>query len=164
MCTSDCLIYEEKVTSLRTEVLFIALAVLCLALFAWRVAHAGFGILTVGCLFLFVMFFFYSLNYRVLVIRISTDGLKLKFGLFGWTIPWQAVEYAYADETSLWRISGAGIHFSFFNRRYRAMYNFLEYPRVVVTLREKRGLVREVAFSTERPDEIMRIIEASVAG
>jgi hypothetical protein len=43
------------------------------------------------------------------------------------------------------------------------MLNFLEYPRIVIELKEKRGLVRDVAFSTERPDEILRIIEESIA-
>jgi len=159
----DDLIYEEKISSLRTEVLFVALAVLCLALLAWRVMARGFGVITVACLFFSIFFSFYALNYRVLVIHISTDGLHLKFGVFGWTVPWRTVEEAYADETSLWRIGGAGIHFSSINGRYRAMLNFLEYPRVVVALKEKRGPVRDVAFSTTRPDEIMRIITASVA-
>jgi hypothetical protein len=159
----DDLIYEEKISSLRTEMLFVALAVLFLALLAWRVMATGFGIFTVAFLFFSVFFSFYALNYRVLVIHVSTDGLHLKFGIFGWTIPWHTVEDAYADETSLWRIGGAGMHFSIINRRYRAMLNFLEYPRVVVALKIKRGPVRDVAFSTERPDEIMRIIQASVA-
>jgi hypothetical protein len=45
--------------------------------------------------------YFYALNYRILVIRISTEGLQLKFGLFGWTVPWHTVAEAYPDETSL---------------------------------------------------------------
>ncbi len=148
---------------MRTEVLFVALALLCLALFAWRVMAIGFGVITVVFLFFSTFFSFYALNYRFLVIRISTDGLHLKFGVFGWTVPWHTVDEAYADETSLWRIGGAGIHFSIIRGRYRAMLNFLEYPRVVVALKEKRGPVRDVVFSTERPNEIMRIIRASVA-
>jgi len=42
--------------------------------------------------------------------------------------------------------------------RYRAYFNFLEYPRVVVTLKKRKGLVREIAFSTQRSTEIMSII------
>jgi len=160
----DDLIYEEKISSLRTEVLFVALAVLSLALFAWRVMATGFGVITVVFLFFSAFFSFYALNYRSLVIRISTDGLHLKFGLLGWTVPWHTVDEAYVDETSLWRIGGAGLHFSMISGRYRAMLNFLEYPRVVVALKEKRGPVRDVVFSTERPDEIVRIVRASVSG
>ena len=160
---SHDLIYEEKISSLRTEVLFVALAFLCLTLFAWRVMGTGFGIVAAVFVFLFAVFSFYALNYRLLVIRISTDGLHLRFGVFSWTVPWQTIEQAYADETSLWRIGGAGIHFSIIRSRYRVMLNFLEYPRVVVALKEKRGFVKEVAFSTGRPNELIRIIRASVA-
>jgi hypothetical protein len=159
----DDLIYEEKISSLRTELLFVALAVLCLALFAWRVMVTGLGVITVVCLLFCIFFSFYAANYRVLIIRIVSNGLHLKFGVFGWTVPWHTVDEAYADKTSLWRIGGAGIHFSIIGGRYRAMLNFLEHPRVVVALKEKRGLVRDVAFSTERPDEILRIIGASVS-
>jgi len=44
------------------------------------------------------------------------------------------------------------------------MLNFLEHPRIVIELEKKRGLVRELAFSTEKPNEILRIIEESIAG
>ena len=71
------------------------------------------------------------------------------------------METCYLDGTSLWRIGGAGIHFSSFERRYRAMFNFLEYPRVVVALKEKRGPVRDIAFSTQHPEEIMSLIQES---
>lgn len=156
------LLYEERLSSFRTELLFVALAVFFLALLAWRVMASGFGVLAGVLLFFSAFFAFYALNYRVLVIRISTDRISLRFGLFGWTIPWPAVEEAHLDPTSLWRISGAGIHFSPIRGRYRAMLNFLEHPRVVVALKERRGLVRDVAFSTARPEEILHIVEASV--
>jgi len=159
----DDLIYEERISSLRTEAVFVALSVLCFALLAWRLTVSGFGIITALFLFLSVLFFFYALNYRILVIRISTEGLQLKFGLFSWTVPWHTVADAYPDETPLWRVGGAGIHFSIISGRYRAMLNFLEHPRIVIELKEKRGPVRDVAFSTERPNEMLRIIEESIA-
>jgi hypothetical protein len=61
------------------------------------------------------------------------------------------------------RRGGAGIHFSIIGGRYRAMLNFLEHPRIVIELKEKRGPVRDLAFSTERPNEMLRIIEESIA-
>lgn len=159
----DDLIYEERISSARTEGVFVSLVILCLALLVWRVIGSGFDVIAAVFLFLMVLFFFYALNYRVLVIRITTDGLRLRFGLFGWTVPWHTVAGVCTDQTSLWRLGGAGIHFSIINGRYRALLNFLEYPRVVIELREKRGPVRDVAFSTQRPDEILRIIKASIA-
>jgi hypothetical protein len=110
-----------------------------------------------------LFFSFYTLNYRVLAISISAGNPHLQFGVFSWTIPLNGIETVSVDETSLWRIGGAGIHFSPIGGRYRAMLIFLEYPRVVVSLKEERGLVRDVAFSTARPKEIMRIIQASLA-
>jgi len=159
----DDLIYEERISSLRTEAVFVALSVLCLVSLAWRLIVSGYGFIAALLLFLSILFFFYALNYRVLVIRISTERLQLKFGLFGWTVPLHTIAVAHPDETSLWRIGGAGIHFSIISRRYRAMLNFLEHPRIVIELKEKRGPVRDVAFSTEKPNEILRIIEESIA-
>ncbi len=142
----------------------MALSVLCLTLLAWRFVVSGYGAVAVLFSFLSTFFIFYALNYRVLVVRMSEEGLRLKFGLFGWTVPWHTVARAYPDDTSLWRIGGAGIHFSIIKGKYRAMLNFLEHPRIVIELKKKRGLVREVAFSTEKPNETLRIIEESIAG
>jgi hypothetical protein len=157
---SENLVFEEKLSSLRTEVLFVSLALLFLALLAWRVMAGGFGIIAAGLLFLFLLFCFYALNYRVLVIRVLADKLILKFGVFGWTIPISTIEKIYVDQTSLWRIGGAGIHFLIIRGRYRAMFNFLEYERIVVALNEKKGLVREVAFSTKRPGDLVHVFTA----
>ena len=43
------------------------------------------------------------------------------------------------------------------------MFNFLEYPRLVVTQKEKQGPVLEVAFSTQHPDELMQLVLGSAA-
>ena len=45
----------------------------------------------------------------------------------------------------------------FVDGRYRASFNFLEYPRVVTALRGKRR-VRDISFSTRQPDEVLRLI------
>jgi hypothetical protein len=160
----DDLIYEERLSSWRTEAVFVALSVLFLALLTWRLIVSGFGAIAALYLFLSILFVFYALNYRILAICISTEGLQLKFGLFGWTIPWSAVAEAHLDKSSLWRIGGAGIHFSMIGGRYRAMLNFLEHPRIVIKLKKKRGPIRDVAFSTERPNEILYIVKQVFAG
>jgi hypothetical protein len=64
----------------------------------------------------------------------------------------------------LMRYGGAGIHFMTIRNRYRASYNFLDYPRVRITFKVKQGLVQEVSFSTRQPDEILRLIHEAVAG
>jgi hypothetical protein len=151
--------YVETLSSNRTEALFLALTLLFLLLFAWRTLARGVDSLAVVLFLVFTFFLFYALNYRTLLIRLTQDQLVLKFGLFTWKIPLDNIEAYTLDDLTLGRIGGAGIHFSPIRGRYRAMFNFLEYPRVVLALKEKRGLVRDIAFSTRRPQEMMRLIQ-----
>lgn len=150
--------YLERVSSNRTEALFVVLTLLSLFLFAWRSKGDGLDSWSVVFFCLFVFFLFYSLNFRTLRIRLTAEDLQLKFGLFVWTIPLRNIESYCIDKTSLWRIGGAGIHFTTQGGRYRAMFNFLEYPRLVIALKVKQGPVRDVAFTTRRPDEVRRLI------
>lgn len=156
-------VYTEQLSSKRTEALFLLLAFLFLTLASRRAAAAGRGRLVTLLSTLSLLFLFYALNYRVLLIRLAPEELQLRFGLFRWTIPMGNVESCHQDETSLWRIGGAGIHFSWFGGRYRAMFNFIEYPRVVVALKEKRGPVRDVAFSTQQPELVMALLQELAA-
>ena len=151
-------VYIEQVSSNRTEALFVALAVLFFVLFASIARGTVSGVWRVVCFLLFVMFVFYALNYRTLIIRISEEALELQFGIFRWDVPFENITTSFIDPTSLWRIGGAGIHFTWLGGRYRAMFNFLEHPRVVVMLKKKQGVVRDIAFSTQRPEQVMRLI------
>lgn len=153
---SDRYAYKERVSSRRTGVLFLVLSLLFLALGMWRLKATGFGVLAGVFFGLTVFFLFYVLNYRTLVIALTPEALKLRFGLFTWTMEVDNIADCFVDETSLWRIGGAGIHFSWFQGRYRVMFNFLEHPRVVIVLKKKQGPVRDVAFSTRRPDEVLQ--------
>jgi Ca2+/Na+ antiporter len=159
---TEGLIYQEKLSSNRTEVLFLALAVLFLLLFAWRFQTSGAGVLSALFLFFFVFFLFYSLNYRTLVIDLTAERLKLKFGIFSWTVPLENIESCYLDDVSLVRIGGAGIHFTFIWGRYRVMFNFLEYPRLVLRLKMKQGPVQGVVFSTRQPVQIEQLIKEGI--
>lgn len=150
--------YEETVSSTRTQALFVALAVLFLLLLVWRATTGGFGYLTLAFLCLFGFFLFYSLNYRTLIIRMGPDCLDLQFGIFSWTVPWDIIGACHVDATSMWRIGGAGVHFTVIGRRYRVFLNFLEFPRVVLSLKRPRGLVRDIAFSTRRPEEVLAAV------
>lgn len=155
--------YNERLSSGRTEGLFLALAALFLGLAlhrtrARRMAGRGRDRIAGAFYVLFAFFLFYMLNYRTLVIRLTPEALALRFGLFSWRVPLENIEHAALDEHSLWRIGGAGIHFSWFEGRYRAMFNFLEYPRVVVALSQKQGPVKEIAFSTQQPEQVLALI------
>ncbi len=63
------------------------------------------------------------------------------------------------DLPALNKYGGAGIHFMFVRGRYRASFNFLEYPRLAVTFKRKVGPVQELSFSTRQTEEIMSIIQ-----
>jgi len=121
-------------------------------------AASGPGLLAAVFLVFFAFFLFYSLNYRLLTIRLTPEHLKLGFGIFTWTVPLDAIKDCCLDDVSLWRIGGAGIHFTSIGRRYRAMFNFLEYDRVVIRLKEKRGPVWDIVFSTRQPVKIIEMI------
>lgn len=51
----------------------------------------------------------------------------------------------------------------FIGQRYCASFNFLEYPRLVLGLKVKKGLVRDIAFSTRRPNEVMKLLQEVIA-
>jgi hypothetical protein len=161
--TND-LIYEERLSSSRTEALFVALTLLFAALFTWRASAHDMDALAVvfGCSGLF--FLFYALNYRTLKIRLTSQVLRLQFGLFAWTAPVDNIESCQLDDVPLLlRFGGAGIHFMSVRGRYRASFNLLEYPRVVIMLRRKAGPVRDISFSTRHPDDVIRLVQRAVS-
>lgn len=156
--------YQEKVTSRRTSLLFAALMLFSLALFLLRVSAAGLRGWAIVFLALFVLFAFYTLNYRTLLIELTSRQLKLTFGLISWSIPLENIQECSLDEIPvLMRMGGAGIHFMFIRGRYRASFNFLEHPRLVVAFKRKAGPVRDLSFSTRKPDELLWLINEAVA-
>ncbi|OQA94331.1 MAG: hypothetical protein BWY25_02831 [Chloroflexi bacterium ADurb.Bin222] len=157
-------LYEERLSSPRTTALFAGLCLLFLALGAWRSAARGMDGWSIALLLLFGVFLFYVFNYRTLVIRLTPESLRLTFGLFSWAIARDNIAGCrFDDSPPFLKYGGAGIHFMTVHGRngalrYRASFNFLEYPRLVVELRAKRGPVRDIAFSTRRPDEILQLL------
>lgn len=161
---NDDLLYHERVTSNRTEALFLALTILFFLLLVWRVSADGLDVLAAVFFFFFVFFLFYSVNYRTLIIRLTSESLKLTFGIFTWTVALDNIEECHLDDIPiLMRMGGAGIHFMFIRKRYRALFNFLEYPRVAITFKRKEGLVRDISFSTGLPDDVLRLIQEAVS-
>jgi len=164
MIMTDDLLYREKVTSNRTEALFLALMTLFFLLLIWRVNSGSLDVLAVVFFLLFILFFFYSVNYRTLIIRLTPESLKLTFGIFTWRVPVDNIEECCLDDIPMMmKMGGAGIHFMFIRKRYRASFNFLEYPRVVIAFKRKKGLVQDISFSTRRPDDVLRLIQEAVS-
>jgi hypothetical protein len=155
------LIYKERISSNKTEALFLLLTVLFFLLLDWRRNAVGMDWLAVVFIGFFVLFFFYSLNYRTLVIHLTSDSLKLKFGIFLWTVPVDNIQKCSLDELPvIMKYGGAGMYFMTIQKRYRVSFNFLEYPRVVIAFKNNVGPVRDISFSTRRPDEIIQLIKS----
>ena len=158
------LIYAERISSIKTEALFLILMILSLLLLIWRVTSDGLDILTIAFTCLFILFLFYSLNYRTLLIRLTPDALKLTFGIFSWTIPMDSIQDCSLDELPvIMKYGGAGIHFMFIRKRYRASFNFLEYPRIVIAFKRKVGFVRDISFSTRQPGDVIHLIQEIIS-
>ncbi len=151
--------YQEELTSNRTECLFVLLTIGFTALFLRQVESGRFDWFAALLLFFAVFFFFYAANYRTLRIRLTANALILSFGLFTWTVPLDNIADCRLDSLPpLLKYGGAGIHFMAVARRYRASFNFLEYPRVAISFRHKQGLVQDISFSTRHPEDILRLL------
>jgi drug/metabolite transporter superfamily protein YnfA len=161
---TEDILYNERISSKWTEALFLALMIIFLLLFVWHVTVTSLDILGVVLLCLSSIFLIYSLNYRILVIRLTPQSLKLTFGIFTWKLPLDNVADCRLDEIPLlMRMGGAGIHFMMIRQRYRASFNFLEYPRVVVAFKKKAGPVQDISFTTRQPDEVLRLMREAVS-
>jgi len=109
------------------------------------------------------MFFFYVLNFIMLIVLITAEHLQLRFGIFKWTVPIDNIKKIQLDEIPAFKkYGGAGIHFMTVYKRYRVSFNFLEYPRICVSLKKKRGLVQDVSFSTRTPEKVMQVLSGIV--
>jgi hypothetical protein len=155
-------LYSETLSSNKTHALFATLALVFLALAIWRWTVSGLSGWSVVLTILFVFFLFYVFNYRTLKIHITPETLQLNFGIIIWKIPISNINNCYRDEDSLLRLGGAGIHFTFIKGKYRSFWNFLEHPRVVVSLKKKHGVVQEIAFTTQYPERVMEFIQSKL--
>ena len=152
-------LYSEKLRSSLTTVLFIDLFLIFLFLFGWRFGAVGWKFTPILFLVLCLFFLFYIFNYRTLRIKISQDTLFLRFGLIRWRTELDDIHEVSLDDLPLWiKYGGAGVHFALVKGLYRAFFNFLEGPRILVTFKEKKGLVQALSFSTRQPDEILELL------
>jgi energy-coupling factor transporter transmembrane protein EcfT len=138
----------------------LALTLLFLLLLIWRVNAVNLDILVVVFFCFTIIFIFYAVNFRTLLIRLTPGSLQLTFGIFTWTVPVDNIQECNLDEPPvIMKYGGAGIHFMFIRDRYRASFNFLEYPRVVIAFKKKVGPVRDISFSTRKPEDVIQLIQ-----
>lgn len=161
---NDKLLYQESLSSTRTTLIFLTLMLLCLLFFLDRVVTGYWDVWAIIFLGFFSFFLFYTLNFRTLLIRLTAKSLYLTFGIFTRRIPLENIAACYLDHLPyLLKYGGAGIHFMFVRNRYRASFNFLEYPRIAIEFKHRAGLVQDISFSTRHPDEVLRLLQEATS-
>ena len=154
------MVYEERLTSKRTLALFAALTAFFGSLLIWRMSARGLCGWGIIFLVLAIIFLFYTINYRVLRIRLTDQTLTLNFGVFSWRIEAENIEICAQDQLPAFKqYGGAGIHFMVVDGRYRASFNFLEYPRIVIAFKHRVGPVQDISFSTRQPEKLLALIQ-----
>ena len=163
MASADDLPYLETLTSRRTFDLFAVLTFISMMFLFWRWSRHQLDGWTIAYLVIFLFFLFSTFNYQTLNINLTQEVLTLKFGLFRWTVPVENIAACQIDVLPLFmRYGGAGVHFMLIDGRYRASFNFLEYPRIVVSFKRMVGPVKDLSFSTQNPEEIIRLIHSAI--
>lgn len=155
------LLYHERLKSNPTTALFLALTLAGLLLFLWRLTTARLDWLALVGLGLALLFLFYTLNFRTLDIRLSPTALTLSFGVFRVQVPRARIASAAPDDDipAIFRYGGAGIHFYLLGRHYRASFNFLDHPRIVLAFQRPFGPFTDLSFSTRHPDQLLYLLQ-----
>lgn len=157
-------IYSERILSKLLALIIGAVAL-------WMAFALGFQILggsaeidsdpTLLLATLLVLFTPIMANFLRLTILITPENLKVSFGVVSRQIPLENIESCYLDQTSAVYYGGFGIRIARIHGKWRLVYNVIASPRVVLVL--KSGGIREFVFSTENPDEVLRIINEHIA-
>jgi hypothetical protein len=103
-----------------------------------------------------VLFVLITLNFAWLTVRIDQRGVSIGYGIIRQHIRWEDIEDCYQDQAWAVRYGGWGIRLGWYGPNWRLVYNTLFDPRVV--LRRRSGFVKEIAFSTGNPDQVMAIV------
>ncbi len=145
-----------------TLVIFILFATFFAGLFIYQIIIGSFGNNTAPDWYFAFMFLTMAgatliiSNMRKLRIHIDARGIRASFGCFHQEYDWDAVVSADRDNATFLRYGGWGIRYTRADGCWRRGYIVTGAPRVALTL--NRGWFRQFAFSTNRPEEVMRVI------
>jgi len=157
--------YEENLPfpliTVVTVVMFLV-ALLMLVLFVAQLVAGPIGNTPAPDWFYLLMFIFMSAitflltNFRVLVIRITSQSITVAYGLIKRTIPWGDIEEGFLDSSSPLGYGGWGARIARVEGRWRLAFNVIGAPGVVLRLR--KGRAREFMFSTKNPEQVLDIV------
>jgi hypothetical protein len=98
-----------------------------------------------------------TINFSRLIIRIRPYSISVGYGIVKYIIPWENIESCFLDESSAIKYGGAGIRITREEGKWKLVFSVVGGPRVVVSLR--KGRFKEIIFSTEHPQDVMKIIK-----
>jgi hypothetical protein len=152
-------IYEEKILAKWLTAIFGSIAALMLFLLVRQVLVRPLvsrPALKWFFLVIFLLSVVLAFIFSRLTIRMTPASISVGYGPLGQTINWDNVADCFLDETSEVRYGGAGIRMTRIRGSWTIVYDVIESPRVVISLKE--GRFKEVVFSTRHPQDVMKII------
>jgi hypothetical protein len=157
------LLYEEKILSKEILGVCLIVAFLFLVLMIYQIYKGPIG----NCPapnWVFLLFFLlvsgFGFVFSNLGVKITSKNLDVGYGFIRYKIPLENVANCYLDETSAFWYGGWGIRFAKIADKWRLVYNVIGTPRVILSL--KQGRFKEFAFSTKKPQELIKIIRTQL--
>ena len=154
-------LYKEEVQSkgslyISTIIIVISLLILWYQLFIDSFHHP-----IINWIYLVIILIcLITINFSRLTIRISSQEIAIRYGIVGHTQSWNNVKDVILDETSMIRYGGWGIRIGRFGGKWRLIFNVI--GKKCVLLQLNQGRFRELVFSTNSPEEIVKIIKERV--
>jgi hypothetical protein len=112
-------------------------------------------------LFFLVIFFLFleiTATFFRLTITITPSSVSIGYGILTYTVLWENIKGCYhVNETLASIYGGSGIYPIEVRGKSRLVYGVYGRPQVVLSL--KKGRFKEIAFSTENPEEILMIVK-----
>ncbi len=144
-------IYEEKILSLWLAGM---LALLTGIMFYAAVSLSP----TLFYLVIFLLFFGITVIFVRLTITITSSCVTVSYGILKYTVPWENIEGCYHVDKSFASVyGGSGIYPIEVKGKSRLVYGVYGRPQVVLSL--KKGRYKEIAFSTENPEAVIKIVK-----
>jgi hypothetical protein len=153
-------IYEEKILSKWLTTMFVSITIVMLFLSVYQILVKPLGSKPAPTWFYLIMaLLFMGITYLFgrLTIKMTPASISVGYGLLRQSFNWDNVEGCFLDETSAFQYGGAGLRMARIGGKWRIIYNVVESPRVVLSLKE--GRFKEVVFSTRHPEEVMKTIK-----
>ena len=157
-------LYTEKVSSKWVVVIYLIIAV-CLPIIPFMIylsgEHDGLAITTAIYIPLSLVLLATAYNFSSIGITITDQNIEISFGIFKHKYAWDDISEYHKEESGMFKNGGYGIRTVRKEGRWRRVYNVAGGSIIVLVLRS--GNVKEFAFSTNDPDEIIRVLEKKIS-